>query len=272
MITNGTAVLGLGNIGASASKPVMEGKAVLFKRFADVDAFDVEVDERDPARFADIVCALAPTFGGINLEDIRAPDCFFIEEECKRRCDIPVFHDDQHGTAIVAGAGLLNALELVGKRIDEVRVVFSGAGAAGFACAIFFLLLGVRRRNLVLSDVEGVVYRGRGDGNYLDELAADTQARTLAEAMLGADVFVGVSAPGIVTPEMLHSMASRPDRLRHGESGAGDRLSPRAENAKGPRDGDRAQRLSEPDQQRHRLSAHLPRRSRHAAPARSTRR
>ncbi len=210
VITNGTAVLGLGNIGASASKPVMEGKAVLFKRFADVDAFDIEVDERDPLRFADIVCALAPTFGGINLEDIRAPDCFFVEEECKRRCDIPVFHDDQHGTAIVAGAGLLNALELVGKRIDEVRVVFSGAGAAGFACAKFFLLLGVEPGNLVLSDVEGVVYRGRGDGNYLDELAADTNARTLAEAMLGADVFVGVSAPGIVTPEMLLAMAADP--------------------------------------------------------------
>jgi malate dehydrogenase (oxaloacetate-decarboxylating)(NADP+) len=210
VITNGTAVLGLGNIGALASKPVMEGKAVLFKRFADLDAFDVEIDEQDPERFVDIVCALAPTFGGINLEDIRAPDCFFIEEECKRRCDIPIFHDDQHGTAIVAGAGLLNALELVGKRIDDVRVVFSGAGAAGFACAKFFLLLGVRREHLVLADVHGVVHRGRGDGNYLDELAAETDARTLAEAIVGADVFVGVSAPDVMTPEMLLTMGSDP--------------------------------------------------------------
>jgi malate dehydrogenase (oxaloacetate-decarboxylating)(NADP+) len=210
VITNGSAVLGLGNIGALASKPVMEGKAVLFKRFADLDAFDVEVDEQDPERFVEIVCALAPTFGGINLEDIRAPDCFLIEEECKRRCDIPIFHDDQHGTAIVAGAGLLNALALVGKRIDEVRVVFSGAGAAGFACAKCFLSLGVRREHLVLTDVHGVVYRGRGDGNYLDELAAETDARTLAEAIAGADVFVGVSAPGIVSPEMLRSMAADP--------------------------------------------------------------
>ena len=210
VITNGTAVLGLGNIGALASKPVMEGKAVLFKRFADLDAFDVEIDEQDPHRLADHVCALAPTFGGINLEDIRAPDCFVVEEECKRRCDIPIFHDDQHGTAIVAGAALLNALELVGKRIEDVRVVFSGAGAAGFACAKFFLLLGVRREHLVLSDIAGVVFAGRGDGNYLDELAADTPARTLADALVDADVFVGVSAPGVVTPEMLATMAADP--------------------------------------------------------------
>jgi malate dehydrogenase (oxaloacetate-decarboxylating)(NADP+) len=210
VVTNGTAVLGLGDIGALASKPVMEGKAVLFKRFADVDAFDVEIDERDPERFVEIVCAIAPTFGGINLEDIRAPECFFIESECKRRCDIPVFHDDQHGTAIIAGAGLVNALELVGKSIDDVRVVFSGAGAAGFACAMYFLGLGVRRERLVLTDVNGVVYRGRGDGNYLDELAADTDARTLAEAIAGADVFVGVSAPSVLTPDMLRSMERDP--------------------------------------------------------------
>jgi malate dehydrogenase (oxaloacetate-decarboxylating)(NADP+) len=210
VVTNGTAVLGLGDIGALASKPVMEGKAVLFKRFADIDAFDVEVDETDPERFVEIVCAIAPTFGGINLEDIRAPECFFIEAECKRRCDIPVFHDDQHGTAIIAGAGLLNALELVGKDVDEVRVVFSGAGAAGFACARYFLQLGVRRDDLVLTDVNGVVYRGRGDGNYLDELAADTDARTLEEAVAGADVFVGVSAPNVLTAEMLLRMARDP--------------------------------------------------------------
>jgi malate dehydrogenase (oxaloacetate-decarboxylating)(NADP+) len=206
VVTNGTAVLGLGNIGALASKPVMEGKAVLFKRFADVDAFDVEVDETDPERFVDIVCALAPTFGGINLEDIRAPECFFIERECQRRLDIPVFHDDQHGTAIVAGAALLNASELVDKPLEKMRVVFSGAGAAGFSCAKYFLSLGVRRENLVLTDKDGVVYRGRGDGNYLEELAADTRARSLGQAIEGADVFVGVSAPNVLTTDMLRSM------------------------------------------------------------------
>lgn len=210
VITNGTAVLGLGNIGAVAAKPVMEGKAVLFKRFADLDAFDVEVDEQDPQRFVDVVCAIAATFGGINLEDIRAPECFFIEEECKRRCDIPILHDDQHGTAIIAGAGLLNALDLLGKSIDQVRVVFSGAGAAGFACAKYFLQLGVRCENLILSDIRGVVYRGRGDGNYLDELAAETDARTLSQAIEGADVFVGVSAGGVLTPAMLKSMNDSP--------------------------------------------------------------
>jgi malate dehydrogenase (oxaloacetate-decarboxylating)(NADP+) len=210
VLTNGTAVLGLGNIGALAGKPVMEGKAVLFKRFADLDAFDLEIDEADPTRFVEVVCALAPTFGGINLEDIRAPECFFIEAECQRRLDIPVFHDDQHGTAIIAGAGLLNALELVRKRIDQVRVVFSGAGAAGFACAKYFLRLGVAPANLVLSDIQGVVYRGRGDGNYLEEVAANTTARTLAEALEGADVFVGLSAARLLTPDMLRSMRRDP--------------------------------------------------------------
>jgi len=210
VISNGTAVLGLGGIGAAAAKPVMEGKAVLFKRFADLDAFDLEIDETDPQRFVDIVCSLAPTFGGINLEDIRAPECFFIEQECQRRLAIPVMHDDQHGTAIVAGAALLNALELVGKDIGGVRVVFSGAGAAGFATAKFLLALGVRREHLMLTDARGVVYAGRGDGNYLEELAADTDARTLAEVVGGADVFVGVSVGDILTPAMLRSMAGRP--------------------------------------------------------------
>jgi malate dehydrogenase (oxaloacetate-decarboxylating)(NADP+) len=210
VITNGTAVLGLGHIGALASKPVMEGKAVLFKRFADLDAFDVEVEETDPARFVDIVCALAPTFGGINLEDVRAPECFAIERDCQRRLDIPVFHDDQHGTAIVAGAALLNAAELVDKPLDSMRVVFSGAGAAGFTCAKYFLSLGVRKENLVLTDKDGVVYRGRGDGNYLEELAAETRARRLGDVMEGADVFVGVSAPGVLTPEMLRGMRRDP--------------------------------------------------------------
>jgi malic enzyme/CRP-like cAMP-binding protein len=210
VITNGTAVLGLGNIGALASKPVMEGKAVLFKRFADLDAFDIEVDETDPARLVDIVCALAPTFGGINLEDIRAPECFAIETQCQQRLDIPVFHDDQHGTAIVAGAALLNAAELVDKPLARIRVVFSGAGAAGFTCAKYFLSLGIRRENLLLTDKDGVVYQGRGDGNYLDELAATTDARSLAQAIEGADVFVGVSAPNVLTPAMLLSMNRDP--------------------------------------------------------------
>jgi len=210
VVSNGTAVLGLGNIGPLAAKPVMEGKAVLFKRFADLDAYDLEINEPDTQRFIDVVCALEPTFGGINLEDIRAPECFHIEAECRRRMAIPVFHDDQHGTAIIAGAALLNALDLVEKRIEDVRVVFSGAGAAGFACAKFFLRLGVRRENLVLTDIRGVVFQGRGDGNYLEELAADTAARTLAEALLGADVFVGVSAPDVLQPQMLLSMNRDP--------------------------------------------------------------
>ncbi len=212
VVSNGTAVLGLGNVGALASKPVMEGKAVLFKRFADVDVFDIEVDTTDPEEFVRVVRAIAPTFGGINLEDIRAPDCFWIEQRLREELDIPVFHDDQHGTAIIVGAALLNALELAGKDIDRVRVVISGAGASAIACAEFFLLLGMQREQLVLVDTKGVVYRGRREGMnpYKERFAADTRARTLGEAMVGADVFVGLSAPGIVTPEMVRSMADRP--------------------------------------------------------------
>ncbi|MEX0659430.1 MAG: cyclic nucleotide-binding domain-containing protein [Egibacteraceae bacterium] len=210
VVSNGTAVLGLGNIGALASKPVMEGKAVLFKRFADVDAFDIEVDETDPAAFVDTVVRIAPTFGGINLEDIAAPDCFWIERECKRRLDIPVMHDDQHGTAIIIGAALMNALELVGKRIEDVRVVFSGVGAAGFASAVYLLGLGVRREHLVMTDRKGVVFTGRAGHDYLQDVASDTAARTLAEAVEGADVFVGVSAAGVLSPDMLRSMAPTP--------------------------------------------------------------
>ncbi len=212
VVSNGTAVLGLGNVGALASKPVMEGKAVLFKRFADVDVFDIEVDTTDPEEFVRVVRAIAPTFGGINLEDIRAPDCFWIEARLREELDIPVFHDDQHGTAIIAGAALLNALELVGKAVDAVRVVISGAGASALACAEFFLLLGMRREQIVLVDTKGVVYRGRAEGMnpYKERFAADTKARTLAEAMVGADVFLGLSAPGIVTREMVQSMADRP--------------------------------------------------------------
>ena len=209
VVSNGTAVLGLGDIGALAGKPVMEGKGVLFKRFADVDVFDIEVDTHDSDEIIRIVKALEPTFGGINLEDIKAPECFYIEEELKKTMKIPVFHDDQHGTAIISGAGLLNSLEIVGKRIDQVKVVFSGAGAAGIACAKFYLLLGVKKENLILVDTKGVVYKGRKEGMnpYKEFFAVETGARTLADAMRGADVFAGVSVKGVVTKDMVKSMA-----------------------------------------------------------------
>ncbi|HTY57451.1 MAG TPA: NADP-dependent malic enzyme [Bacteroidota bacterium] len=212
VVSNGTAVLGLGDIGPLAGKPVMEGKGVLFKRFADVDVFDIELDTKDPEEIIRIVRALEPTFGGINLEDIKAPECFHIEEELKKTMTIPVFHDDQHGTAIISGAGLLNALEIVGKKIDAVKVVFSGAGAAGIACARFYITLGVRRENLILCDTKGVVYRGRKEGMnpYKEFFALDTPCRTLADAMKGADVFAGVSVKGVVTKDMVRSMAKDP--------------------------------------------------------------
>ncbi len=212
VISNGTAVLGLGDIGPAAGKPVMEGKGVLFKRFADIDVFDIELDTHDPEEIIKIVKALEPTFGGINLEDIKAPECFRIEEELKKMMNIPVFHDDQHGTAIISGAGLLNALEIVGKKIDQVKVVFSGAGAAGIACAKFYVTLGVKRENLILVDTKGVVYKGRtaGMNPYKEFFAIETNARTLADAMVGADVFAGVSVAGVVTKEMVKSMADNP--------------------------------------------------------------
>jgi len=212
VITNGTAVLGLGDIGALAGKPVMEGKGVLFKRFADIDVFDIELNTHDPEEIIRIVKALEPTFGGINLEDIKAPECFHIEETLKKMMNIPVFHDDQHGTAIISGAGLVNALEIVGKKIDQVRVVFSGAGAAGIACAKFYVALGVKRENLMLCDTKGVVYKGRTEGMnpYKEYFAVDTKARTLADAMKGADVFAGVSVKGVVSKDMVKSMARDP--------------------------------------------------------------
>ena len=212
VISNGTAVLGLGDIGPAAGKPVMEGKAVLFKRFADIDVFDLEIDSKDPEEIIRIVKALEPTFGGINLEDIKAPECFRIEEELKKIMNIPVFHDDQHGTAIISGAGLLNALDVVGKKIDEVKVVFSGAGAAGIACAKFYITLGVRKENLILVDTKGVVYKGRKEGMnpYKEFFAVETEARTLADAMKAADVFAGVSVKDVLTKEMVESMAMNP--------------------------------------------------------------
>lgn len=212
VISNGTAVLGLGDIGPEASKPVMEGKGVLFKRFADIDVFDLEIAERDPDRFIDIVAALEPTFGGINLEDIKAPECFYIEEKLKERMKIPVFHDDQHGTAIIAAAAFVNALELVGKNASDVRCVFSGAGAAAMACAQLFFVLGVKRENLLMCDSLGVIYSGRDKGmnEYKERFAVSTNCRSLRDAMVGADVFVGVSTQGVVDQEMVRSMAPSP--------------------------------------------------------------
>ncbi len=212
VVSNGTAVLGLGDIGALAGKPVMEGKGILFKRFADIDVFDIELDSHNADDIIKTVRMLEPTFGGINLEDIKAPECFYIEEELKKVMNIPVFHDDQHGTAIISGAALVNALQVVGKKIDNVKVIFSGAGAAGIACAKLYEMLGVRKENMVLVDTKGVVYKGRTGGMnpYKQYFAVDTEARSLADAMRGADVFCGVSVKGIVTQDMVRSMADHP--------------------------------------------------------------
>jgi malate dehydrogenase (oxaloacetate-decarboxylating)(NADP+) len=212
VVTNGTAVLGLGNIGALAGKPVMEGKGVLFKRFADIDVFDIELNTEDPDDIVKVCKLLEPTFGGINLEDIKAPECFYIEETLKEQLNIPVFHDDQHGTAIISGAALLNALELVGKDIDKVRVVYSGAGAAGIACARLYCSLGINPDNILMVDSKGVIYNGRDEtlNKYKAEFARDTDCRTLADAMKDADVFVGVSMKGLVTKDMVKSMAKDP--------------------------------------------------------------
>jgi malate dehydrogenase (oxaloacetate-decarboxylating)(NADP+) len=212
VVTNGTAVLGLGNIGPLAGKPVMEGKAVLFKRFADIDVFDIELATLDPREIIRTCQLLEPTFGGINLEDIKAPECFLIEEELRRTMKIPVFHDDQHGTAIISGAALLNGLEIADKRIDEVKVVFNGAGAAAIACAEHYVRLGVRRENILMCDTNGIVYKGRRNGmnEYKERFSAETEARTLTDAMRGADVFFGLSTANCVTPEMARLMAERP--------------------------------------------------------------
>jgi malate dehydrogenase (oxaloacetate-decarboxylating)(NADP+) len=212
VVSNGTAVLGLGDIGGLAGKPVMEGKSVLFKRFADVDVFDIEVNSHDPEEIIKVCQLLEPTFGGINLEDIKAPDCFHIEETLRRTMKIPVFHDDQHGTAIISGAALLNALELVGKDVHQVHVVFNGAGAAGIACAEHYVRLGVKREHIVLCDTKGVIYHGRKEGMnpYKDRFAQNTDLRTLAEAMECADVFVGLSVKGAIRPDMVRSMAQNP--------------------------------------------------------------
>lgn len=211
VISNGTAVLGLGNIGAAASKPVMEGKALLFKIFAGLDCYDIELDEPDPDRFVAAVKAMAPTFGGINLEDIKAPECFEIEDKLKATCDIPVMHDDQHGTAIVSGAALLNALEIQGKKIGDVRVVVNGAGAAAISCTRLYSHLGVKKENIIMCDSKGVVTKSRTDINdQKREYATDLPITTLADALKGADVFLGLSVADVMTPEMLQSMAPKP--------------------------------------------------------------
>ena len=211
VITNGTAVLGLGNIGPLAAKPVMEGKAILFQKFAGIDVFDIEIDENDPDKLVEIIASLEPTFGGINLEDIKAPECFIVERKLRERMKIPVFHDDQHGTAIIVGAAVLNALEVVGKKFDEIKVATTGAGAAGIACLDMLVALGVKPENILAFDRDGVIYTGRAN---LDpdkaRYARDTPKRSLAEVVEGADVFLGLSAGGILKPEMVATMAARP--------------------------------------------------------------
>ncbi|MGH8431246.1 MAG: phosphate acyltransferase, partial [Solimonas sp.] len=212
VVSNGTAILGLGNLGALASKPVMEGKSVLFKRFADIDAMDVLIDTQDVDAFVNCVRYLGPTFGGINLEDIKAPDCFVIEEKLKELLDIPVFHDDQHGTAIIAAAGLINALELTGRDIAKFKLVVNGAGAAGIACLDLLTAMGMPKSNVVFCDTKGVIYQGRTEGmnQWKSAYAAKTKARTLAQALEGADAFFGLSAKGAVTREMVKRMAAKP--------------------------------------------------------------
>jgi len=212
VISNGTAVLGLGNIGALAGKPVMEGKGVLFKKFADIDVFDIEVDEHDPEKMVEICKAISTTFGGINLEDIKAPECFYIETKLKEMLDIPVFHDDQHGTAIISGAAMMNAAELVGKDLKDIKVVYNGAGASGFACAKFHISLGIDPKNVIMCDTKGVIYKGRtaGMNEFKEEFAIETDLRTLEDAVKGADAFFGLSVKGALTGEMVKSMADNP--------------------------------------------------------------
>src|SRR5207342_422384 len=212
VVSNGTAILGLGNLGAQAAKPVMEGKGALFKRFADIDGIDILVDTPDPEAVINCVRYLGPSFGGINLEDIKAPDCFIIEEKLKELLNIPVFHDDQHGTAIIAAAGLLNALELTGRDLKTFKLVVNGAGAAGIACLELLTAMGMPRKNVIFCDTKGVIYQGRTEGmnQWKSAYAAKTRARSLADALVGADAFFGLSAAGAVTKEMVQSMADKP--------------------------------------------------------------
>ena len=274
VITNGTAVLGLGDIGPLAAKPVMEGKAVLFKKFAGIDVFDIELAERDPDKLVEIVAALEPTFGGINLEDIKAPECFEIERKLRQRLKIPVFHDDQHGTAIIVAAAILNALRVVGKPMNQIKLVVSGAGAAALACLDLLVDLGVKLENIWVTDIAGVVYKGRKQemDPRKERYARDTDARTLGDVIAGADVFLGLSAPRVLKPEMVAKMAQAADHPGAGQSGAGDHAG-RGQGGAARRDHrHRPLGLSQPGQQRPVLPVHLPRRARCRRDARSTRR
>ena len=224
VITNGTAVLGLGNIGPLASKPVMEGKGCLFKKFAGIDVFDLELDENDPDKLVDAIAMLAPTVGGINLEDIKAPECFYIEKKLRERMNIPVFHDDQHGTAIISSAALLNALKVVGKDIGTIKLVASGAGAAAIACLDMMVQMGVQRSNIYVADSKGVIYQGR-DAKMEENkarFAQVTEARTLADIVDGADVFLGCSTAGVLTGDMVKTMGTSADHPGAGQSGTGN--------------------------------------------------
>ncbi len=260
VVSNGTAVLGLGNIGPLASKPVMEGKAVLFKKFANIDCFDIELDESDPEKLAEIVCALGPTFGAINLEDIKAPDCFIVEKICRERMEIPVFHDDQHGTAIVVGAAAKNALHVAGKAFDEIKIVSTGGGAAGIACLNMLVKMGVRRENIWLCDIHGLVYEGREQDMNPQKavFAQDTDKRTLDEVIDGADLFLGLSRRQRPDPGHGAQDVGAPDHLCPGQSQPRDHARPGARGRPGCDHRHRTQRLSQPGQQRAVLSVHLP--------------
>ena len=266
VVTNGTAVLGLGDIGALAGKPVMEGKGVLFKRFADIDVFDIELGTHDPDEIIKTCQLLEPTFGGINLEDIKAPECFYIEETLKKTMKIPVFHDDQHGTAIISGAALVNAVELTGKRMDQIKVVVNGAGASGIACAEHYVCMGVKRENITLVDTKGVIYKGRKEGMnpYKERFAKETSMRTLSDAAKGADVLLGLSKKGAFTPADDRLAGSEAGGVRHGESRSRDYLRRGARRPRRHHYGDGTFRLSQPGQQCPGISVYLPRRSRRA--------
>ncbi len=263
VISNGTAVLGLGNIGALAGKPVMEGKAVLFKKFAGIDCFDIEVDASDPDRFVSVVSALEPTFGAINLEDIKAPECFAIEARLREAMDIPVFHDDQHGTAIIVAAAVRNGLQLQGKVLEEVRLVSSGAGAAALACIDLLVAMGLKPENVTLTDIKGVIYAGRDDDMLpnMARYANPTNARTLPEALPGADIFLGLSAPRGAEGRVAQHAGREAADPGAGQPRARDPARGRARGPAGRDRRHRAQRLPEPGQQRPVLPLHLPRRA-----------
>jgi malate dehydrogenase (oxaloacetate-decarboxylating)(NADP+) len=267
VISNGTAVLGLGNLGALASKPVMEGKAVLFKRFADVNSIDIELDTEDPDAFINAVKLMGPSFGGINLEDIKAPECFIIEQTPEGEMDIPVFHDDQHGTAVICAAGLINALHLSGKKIEDCKIVLNGAGAAGIACIELLKSMGARHENCIVCDTKGVIWQGRTEGmnQWKSAMRSKTELRTLEEAMADADVFLGVSAKGAVTQEMVKSMA--PDPVIFAMANPDPEITPEeAHEVRGCDRGDGPVGLPQPGQQRAGLSLSVSRRARYPCP------